>query len=88
MNFSDFANMAWSNGCGTRFLVFDDDDLRDSFRNGSEDEPIFTISSQLQMSYVLSERFAKAKVLHFYANGKDEVDVIIDDDEQEAAGED
>lgn len=87
MNLSDFANMVFTNGKGALFCVFDDEDIREAYRAGECEEPIFEVRTPLQLRYVLNDRYSGAKVLHFYAVSENVLDVIIAEDEHEPYAE-
>ena len=84
MNLSDFANMIFTDEPPCRICVFSDEGSRDNYRYGDTTfTPVLAIETDYKLAYVLNEKFSKAKVLHFFVQGKGEVDVIIDEDTQE-----
>ena len=60
--------------------VFDDEDDADNWLNGKYEDALiaFVICSSCKTDYWLRDKFAKARVQHFFAVDKDKIAVVID----------
>ena len=83
MTLSDFSEMCFScpdSPLSAVIYVFDDEDDADNWLNGKYEDAIIAlvICSNYKTDYWLRDKFAKARVQHFFAVDKDKIAVVID----------
>lgn len=83
MTLSDFSEMCFScpdSPLSVIIYVFDDEDDADNWLNGKYENALiaFVICSNYKTDYWLRDKFAKARVQHFFAVDKDKIAVVID----------
>lgn len=87
MNLSDFYSMIFTSDQDSpetvQLFVFSSDEERESYRKNEGASFLLSISSIYILQEVLTPKYAKARVLHFYPFAADVVDVVIDKETQE-----
>lgn len=87
MNLSDFYSMIFTSDEDSpetvQLFVFTSDEERESYRKNEGASFLLSISSIYILQEVLTPKYAKARVLHFYPFAADVVDVVIDKETQE-----
>lgn len=83
MTLSDFSEMCFScpdSPLPAVIYVFDDEDDADNWLKGKYEDAIIAlvICSNYKTDYWLRDKFAKARVQHFFAVDKDKIAVVID----------
>lgn len=79
MTLSELSNLIYTVGENTTVCIFDDEDLWYDYRHGENNgSMLLKYETIYKAGYVLSEKFANAKVIGLFPASTDTIDVIIE----------
>ena len=79
MTLSELGNLIYAVGENTTVCIFDDEDLWYDYRHGKNNgSMLIKFETIYKAGYVLSEKFANAKVIGLCPASTDTIDVIIE----------